>query len=177
MRSTIAIFTTALVGLTSGCGTVCNLASDRPFVYGGVARSVTTGEQACAAVRSSSPACYCFGVVTIAGLTGADVCASAVGDTLTYPFLYSFRRPPKLPQPSDGGDSLLNLQHAAQAYPAPPVLQCPDAEPPPTYTFVRLGPPIPSKGADSGENASAGPYRPATQQFSPPPPGPPDGGK
>ena len=40
MRTMIALSAVILAALTSGCGTICNLAGERPVVYGGDARSM-----------------------------------------------------------------------------------------------------------------------------------------
>src|SRR5262249_16981764 len=81
MRSIIALFTAALVGLASGCGTVCNLADDHPQPYGGVHRDVEFLATPGIAHTDGR------GAAVLLGLWAADLCVCGVADTLALPMV------------------------------------------------------------------------------------------
>jgi hypothetical protein len=88
MRHVIAYCALALVVLTSGCGTVCNLASEQPEVYGGLKRDLTV----VAGVGNSSGHPVSLGsdprvFLVLLALGGAEFGASFVGDTLSLPLI------------------------------------------------------------------------------------------
>jgi uncharacterized protein YceK len=86
MRTNIALLLTALAVSASGCGTVRNLADDHPRLYGGVRHDVEFLE---------TPGIYSGreGTIVLMALWAADVCASAVADTLSIPVLYFLNQP------------------------------------------------------------------------------------
>ena len=79
MRYCIAWFAAALVTLTSGCGTVCNLADDHPQVYGGVQRDFDFLEY------PGIPKTDGYGAAAFIALWTADLCVCALTDTVTIP--------------------------------------------------------------------------------------------
>jgi uncharacterized protein YceK len=98
MRYFIAWLATALVTLTSGCGTVCNLVSEEPQVYGGVKRDLGVAAGA-GHLPASSPSLGPSdgkGALVLLAFCGAELGASFVGDTLSLPWLlYQDNRDPR----------------------------------------------------------------------------------
>jgi uncharacterized protein YceK len=68
--------------LSNGCGTVANLATGRPEIYGGVAKDLDFAQKP----HSVTPATGKGGVALLC-LYVADLSLSLVGDTLTLPFI------------------------------------------------------------------------------------------
>lgn len=119
MRLTTVFVPVALVSLflTSGCGTVRNLCDDQPQPYGGVAKD--------AEFFLAVPGGLCpnggdgKGLVAILALCGAEVCASAVADTLVLPWLYyRSRRAAEPVEPATATEDL-PPQYSAGATAAP----------------------------------------------------------
>jgi uncharacterized protein YceK len=102
MRYSIAWFVAALAVLTSGCGTVCNLADDHPQVYGGVHRDIEF--LATPGIMNVDGR----GAAVLLCLWAADLCVSGVADTMTIPVLYFSER-----RARERFDPLNVLDHAA----------------------------------------------------------------
>ena len=74
-----------------GCGTVCNLVSDDPQVYGGVRGDVELFRHPlCPHTTYTDQAGLC-----LVGFVAAEACASLVGDTLTLPLVIVLRQHPR----------------------------------------------------------------------------------
>jgi uncharacterized protein YceK len=87
MRQTWVAVLVALAGVSaSGCGTIRNLASQDPEIYGGVQKDV--------AVIQTPPARSGVGIspTTVAMFMPVDLGLSAVGDTLTLPLAIWLRQ-------------------------------------------------------------------------------------
>jgi hypothetical protein len=85
MRAAFALSAGFLAVLTSGCGTVCNLASNNPQPYGGIARDVewVSKNFRFSGKENAGGAALAVGAVaTEMGLTG-------LADTLTWPLVAS----------------------------------------------------------------------------------------
>jgi uncharacterized protein YceK len=116
MRTTIALLATVLVGLTSGCGTVCNLASDNPQPYGGVTRDLDFLAKPGHLGRSNNGT----GAALVLSLWGADVCVSAVCDTLTYPLFVLREGQKREAERAIFDDPSMTVQYSCGAVASPP---------------------------------------------------------
>jgi uncharacterized protein YceK len=76
------LFVAIAVGLPSGCGTVLNLSTQTPDIYGGVQKDV----EFVLTPRHDQPA-VSVGAVTLLWLVAADTGMSLVADTLTLPLV------------------------------------------------------------------------------------------
>jgi hypothetical protein len=94
-RRWVALFSVALCAVpVSGCGTVCNLLSQHPKPYGGLAKDFSTigspdlnkpvfhqGDQ-----QNGKGGVIALGVIL--GLGATELCATGLADTLCLPFFY-----------------------------------------------------------------------------------------
>src|SRR5258708_2127330 len=120
MPASRALVLLALAALWSGgCGTIRNLTSDDPHPGGGLEKDAEYFSHWHA--PSSSTASGTGGAIGCAvalGILPAEMCATAVGDTLTAPFL-CWRRgeewPPKAPSPEDLLDAPVQFTAGASA--------------------------------------------------------------
>jgi len=84
----IAVFAVTTAFLSSGCGTICNLKSGDPDIYGGVKKDVTYIQ-----TPSSNPTGVSGqGGVIILGIIAAEMGLSLVADTLTLPLVVRMRQ-------------------------------------------------------------------------------------
>lgn len=86
-----SLFAPALVAITSltlacGCGTVVNLASDNPTVYGGVRRDLETASTLKIPIEGKSQS-DAIGAAVILGVCVGELLVTATADTLTAPYL------------------------------------------------------------------------------------------
>jgi uncharacterized protein YceK len=114
MRTTIASFVLALVVLTSGCGTVRNLAGPNPEPYGGVVKDVeflnTPGSQHLGTDGK--------GGVLFCAAWAADVCVSGVMDTLTWPYVFIREGVKRREDRAAFEDPVLTAQGSCEASPS-----------------------------------------------------------
>jgi hypothetical protein len=111
----------------AGCGTVCNLASNEPEIYGGVAKDVEFASIPHFDVKEGSGG----GAAVLLGLWLAEACLCGAGDTLTVPVvLYRQARMERFSVPASGPETEVGqvglsppVQDTAGAEVAPPPLQ------------------------------------------------------
>jgi uncharacterized protein YceK len=86
-RTLPALALAAAIALAGGCGTICNLASNDPEPYGGVANDLSV-------LASPLNLCPNDGEAALwaLGIWAADVGVCLVADTLTLPLVYSWDR-------------------------------------------------------------------------------------
>jgi uncharacterized protein YceK len=84
----IALFAAMVPALPSGCGTICNFAHSDPEIYGGVQNDVAV----IMTPQTGGSSGGGQGMAIFAGLVVADVCCSAVADTLTLPLAIRLRQ-------------------------------------------------------------------------------------
>jgi hypothetical protein len=84
----VLVVMASLAMSVSGCGTVCNLASGEPEVYGGVARDV---EFATSSTKLDVGNCREFAAIVL-GIWFADVLVSGAADTVTLPLVLTWDR-------------------------------------------------------------------------------------
>jgi uncharacterized protein YceK len=86
----IAVFVTIAAVLLSGCGTICNLATGDPEIYGGPQKDAEFLQNLHPAEGGGAAAGKGMAIVLLA--TVADVSLSVVGDTLTLPLAIYMRQ-------------------------------------------------------------------------------------
>jgi uncharacterized protein YceK len=134
-----AVFAAAVAALLSGCGTVRNLASGDPDVYGGVQKDLEL-------VQTPPPQGQRGGGAGLVLLMGAEICCSAVADTLTLPLAVYMRqnKPDREDKPAPTGRDK-------------PESAAPLTSAGPTTASVSLGNPRP---VDPEEGVTSGPGQP-----------------
>jgi uncharacterized protein YceK len=93
MRQTLlAVVLVTVAVASSGCGTVCNLFTKDPEVYGGVAFDLKFIASPRDTPLSTSSGSNGQGAVLLLALIPAELCLSFVGDTLTLPLTIHLRQ-------------------------------------------------------------------------------------
>ena len=87
----IAAFAVTAAFLSSGCGTICNLKSGDPDIYGGVKKDVTFIQTPPSDPNSTIRASGQGGAIILA-VIAAEMGLSLVADTLTLPLVVRMRQ-------------------------------------------------------------------------------------
>jgi uncharacterized protein YceK len=102
----------------TGCGTVFNLASKEPQPYGGLANDIKVVAAPHLPAGSASSA---GALAMVLALGAGEFCASAVADTLTFPFILFYEARISRENTAKQADySKLPVQYSAGAVAAPP---------------------------------------------------------